>query len=121
MSRNGPLVLVFHTVFIGFMLAPILIVCAVAFTPEGFLSLPRRGFSLRWFRAILDYPEFITAFWDSVRLAALSSTIAIALAVPAALGIVRHRFAGREVITALFLSPLMVPHVVLGIAFLRFF
>jgi putative spermidine/putrescine transport system permease protein len=121
MSRNGPLALAFHIVFIGFMLAPLLIVCAVAFTPEGFLSLPTRDFSLRWFRAILDYPEFITAFWDSVRLAALSSTIAIALAVPAALGIVRHRFAGREAMTALFLSPLMVPHVVLGIAFLRFF
>ena len=31
------------------------------------------------------------------------------------------RFPGREAITALFMSPLMVPHVVLGIAFLRFF
>ena len=28
---------------------------------------------------------------------------------------------GREALTALFMSPLMIPHVVLGIAFLRFF
>jgi putative spermidine/putrescine transport system permease protein len=121
MSRNGPLALVFHALFIGFVLAPILVVCAVAFTPEGFLSLPTRGLSLRWFRTIFDYPEFIRAFRDSMWLAALSSTISIALAVPAALGIVRYRFPGREAMTALFLSPLMVPHVVLGIAFLRFF
>jgi putative spermidine/putrescine transport system permease protein len=121
MSRNGPLALAFHALFVCFILAPILIVCAVAFTPEGFLSLPTRGLSLRWFRAILDYPEFIRAFRDSVWLAALSSTIAIGLAVPAALGIVRYRFPGREAMTALFMSPLMVPHVVLGIAFLRFF
>jgi putative spermidine/putrescine transport system permease protein len=121
MSRNGPLALAFHALFVSFILAPILIVCAVAFTPEGFLSLPTRGLSLRWFRAILDYPEFIRAFRDSVWLAALSSTIAIGLAVPAALGIVRYRFPGREAMTALFMSPLMVPHVVLGIAFLRFF
>jgi putative spermidine/putrescine transport system permease protein len=121
MSRNGPLALAFHTLFVGFILAPILIVCAVAFTPEGFLSFPTRGLSLRWFRTILDYPEFLRAFRDSLWLAALSSTIAIALAVPAALGIVRHRFVGREAMTSLFMSPLMVPHVVLGIAFLRFF
>ncbi len=121
MSRNGPLALAFHALFVGFVLAPIVIVCAVAFTPEGFLSFPTRGLSLRWFRTILDYPEFIRAFRDSVWLAALSSTLAIGLAVPAALGIVRHRFPGREAMTALFMSPLMVPHVVLGIAFLRFF
>lgn len=121
MKRNGPLALVFHALFIIFMLAPLLIVCIVAFTPEGYLSLPTRGPSLRWFKAIFDYPEFMRAFRDSLWLAALSSTIAIMLAVPAALAIARHRFPGREAMTALFMSPLMVPHVVLGIAFLRFF
>ena len=39
----------------------------------------------------------------------------------AALAIARYRFRGREAMTALFMSPLMIPHVVLGIAFLRFF
>jgi putative spermidine/putrescine transport system permease protein len=121
MRRNGIPALIFHGLFVVFMLAPLLIVCIVAFTPEGYLSLPTRGPSLRWFRAIFDYPEFIRAFRDSLWLAALSSTIAIGLAVPAALAIARYRFPGREAITALFMSPLMVPHVVLGIAFLRFF
>ncbi|CAN7627380.1 ABC transporter permease [Bosea sp. LjRoot237] len=120
MRRNGPLALAFHALFVVFMLAPLAIVCVVAFTPEGYLSLPTRGPSLRWFKAILGYPEFLRAFYASLWLAALSSTVAIALAVPAALAIARYRFAGREAITALFMSPLMVPHVVLGIAFLRF-
>lgn len=121
MRRNGPLALVFHLAFVVFMLAPLAIVCVVAFTPEGYLSLPTRGPSLRWFRAIFDYPEFLRAFYASLWLAALSSTVAITLAVPAALAIARYRFPGRETVTALFMSPLMVPHVVLGIAFLRFF
>lgn len=121
MRRNGSLALVFHLAFVVFMLAPLAIVCIVAFTPEGYLSLPTRGPSLRWFKAIFGYPEFLRAFYASLWLAALSSTLAIALAVPAALAIARYRFPGREAITALFMSPLMVPHVVLGIAFLRFF
>ncbi len=121
MSRNGPIALIFHTLFIAFVLAPIVIVCAVAFTPEGYLSLPTSGLSLRWFRAIADYPEFIRALRDSLWLAALSSTIAVLLSVPAALALARYRFIGREALLAFFMSPLMIPHVVLGIAFLRFF
>ncbi len=121
MARNSKLALIFHAVFVIFMLAPILVVCVVAFTPLGYLSIPTTSFSLRWFRAIFDYPEFVHAFGRSLWLAGVSSAVAITLSVPAALAIARHRFAGREVITALFMSPLMVPPVVLGIAFLRFF
>jgi putative spermidine/putrescine transport system permease protein len=120
-SRNGPLALTFHALFVTFMLAPIVVVCLVAFTPHGYLSLPVDGFSLRWFRAIARYPEFVNAFWISLWLGAVSSLIALVFAVPAALAIARHQFPGREALSALFMSPLMIPHVVLGIAFLRFF
>jgi len=119
--RNGPLALVFHTLFIAFILAPIVMVCAVAFTSEGFISLPTNGLSLRWFRAMLDNPRFIEAFWFSMGLGALSATLAVALAVPGALALARYRFHGREALLAFFMSPLMIPHVVLGLAFLRFF
>jgi putative spermidine/putrescine transport system permease protein len=121
MRTNGPFALLFHALFVVFMLAPIVVVCLVAFTPDGFLSLPTSGFSLRWFRAIANYPEFVHAFWVSLGLGALSSSVAVVFAVPAALAIARYSFRGREVLAALFLSPLMIPHVVLGIAFLRFF
>lgn len=121
MNRNGIGALAFHACFVTFMVAPIAIVCLVAFTPTGYLSIPTTEWSLRWFEAIGRYPEFIEAFKASLVLGAISSTIAVALSVPAALAIARHRFRGREALTALFLSPLMIPHVVLGIAFLRFF
>lgn len=121
MSRNGPVALAFHAIFVTFILAPILIVCWVAFTPEGYLSIPTTQFSLRWFKAIARYPEFVQGFWNSIALGWASSIISVSISVPAALAIARHRFAGREALTALFLSPLMIPHVVLGIAFLRFF
>jgi putative spermidine/putrescine transport system permease protein len=121
MSRNGPLALAYHALFVAFMLAPLVVVCWVAFTPEGFLSFPTDRWSLRWFEAIGRYPEFIAAFWRSLWLGALSSALAVGFSVPAALAIARYRFAGREALTALFMSPLMIPHVVLGIAFLRFF
>jgi putative spermidine/putrescine transport system permease protein len=121
MSRNGPIALLYHALFVIFMLAPIVVVVWVAFTPEGFLSFPTDRWSLRWFRALARYPEFISAFWRSLGLGALSSLLAITVSVPAALAIARYRFRGREAMTTLFMSPLMIPSVVLGIAFLRFF
>jgi len=121
MRRNGPLALLFHGAFITFVLAPILVVCAVAFTSKGYLSLPTDGLSLRWFRAIVANKDFVDAFWASLWLGTMSATIAIGLSVPAALAIARYRFPGRDAITTLFQAPLMIPPAVLGIAFLRFF
>ncbi len=121
MMRNGPLALVFHALFIMFMVAPLVVVCLVAFTDKGYLSMPFDGASLRWFKAILDYPEFIDGFWFSLQLGIASATLALLLAVPAALAIGRWSFPGRGAINAFLLSPLMIPHLVLGVAFLRFF
>jgi putative spermidine/putrescine transport system permease protein len=93
----------------------------VSFTGKGYISLPTDGFSLRWFRAIGGATELVNAFWLSLWLGLASATIAVVLAVPAALALVRYRFPGRGVLSAFFMSPLMIPHVVLGVAFLRFF
>lgn len=121
MIRNGPVALAFHALFIAFIVAPLAIVCVVAFTPLGYISIPTNSFSVRWFAAILDNPRFISAFWLSLGLGLVSSIIATAIAVPAALALARHRFRGRDALSAFLMSPLMIPHIVLGVAFLRFF
>jgi putative spermidine/putrescine transport system permease protein len=121
MRKNGIISLIYHAIFIGFILAPLLAVVAVSFTGKGFISMPTDGLSLRWFRAILDAHEIIDAFWLSLWLGLVSATVAVILAVPGALALTRYRFPGRGALMGFFLSPLMIPHVVLGVAFLRFF
>jgi len=121
MRRNSITALLFHSFFVIFILAPLVAVVAVSFTDKGYLSLPTDGLSLRWFRTILEYPGFIDAFWVSIYLGIAASSIAVALAVPAAMAIGRYNFKGREAVTAVFLSPLMIPSIVLGVSFLRFF
>ena len=120
MSKNSPLALLLHIAFMIFMLAPLVAVCLVAFTSKGYISMPTDGFSLRWFKAILDNPHFIDAFYLSIFLGVASATIAIALALPASLAFARFEFPGRSAFMAFFLSPLMVPHIVLGVSFLSF-
>lgn len=121
MRKNGIFSLIYHAIFIAFILAPLVVVVLVSFTGKGHISLPTDGFSLRWFRAIGGAKELVDAFWFSLWLGLTSATVAVALAVPAALALVRYRFPGRGILGAFFMSPLMIPHVVLGVAFLRFF
>ncbi len=121
MSKNGPIALVFNALVVAFMLAPLVIVCVVAFTPANTLSIPTTEFSLRWFRAVFAHPDFVQSFKNSLWLAFLSATMAIFLAVPAGLAIARHSFWGRDFLNGLFLSPLIIPHLVLGVALLRTF
>ena len=121
MRNNGPIALAFNALVIGFMLAPLLVVCVVAFTPHNTLTIPTTEFSLRWFRAVFAHSDFVSSFWNSLRLALCSATLSTVLAVPAAIAITRHRFPGRDFLNGLFLSPLIIPHLVLGVAMLRMF
>lgn len=120
MTRNGPIALIFHAVFIAFMVAPLAVVVWVSFTPLGYIQAPTTEWSLRWYAAIWRESGFIESFWLSLGLAFAAATVSLAVGTPAAMAIARYDFYGRGVLTAIFLSPLMIPSVVLGIAFLRF-
>ena len=121
MSKNGPLALVFNALVIAFMLAPLVIVCVVAFTPANTLTIPTTEFSLRWFRAVFAHADFVQSFKNSLWLAFLAASMATLIAVPAGMAIARHNFKGRDFLNGLFLSPLIIPHLVLGVALLRSF
>lgn len=121
MRKNGFFSLLYHSIFILFIVAPLVVVVAVSFTDKGYISLPTDGLSLRWFRAILGAGDIMNALWVSLWLGLASATVAVMLAVPGALALTRYQFPGRGALMGFFLSPLMIPHVVLGVAFLRFF
>jgi putative spermidine/putrescine transport system permease protein len=121
MHNNGPIAVVFHTLVVVFMLAPLVVICLVAFTPANTLTLPTTEFSLRWFAAVFEHPDFVASFVNSLWVGAIAATVAVVLAVAAGLALDRYDFAGRGAVNALFLSPLMIPHLVLGVALLRLF
>lgn len=119
--KNGPLSLIFNALVTAFILAPLVIVCLVAFTPQDVLSIPTTEFSLRWFRAVFEESGFVSAFQTSLWVAFASASLSTALALPAAFAIARTQFPFRDTLNALFLSPLMIPSLVMGVALLRLF
>jgi putative spermidine/putrescine transport system permease protein len=109
-----------NVLMLVFMLAPIVLVVWMSFTPAAFFVLPTTQFSLRWYEEALSYPGFVDAFFLSIELAAIASLVAIAASFLAAYGLVRFRPPGSAALMAFFLSPLLVPAVVFGIAMLQF-
>jgi putative spermidine/putrescine transport system permease protein len=111
---------VLNWLMITFMLAPLLLVVWMSFTPDSFFSLPLRTFSLRWYREIFVYPGFVNAFFLSLGLGLVAAGIATVLGFLGAYALIRFRFPGRAALDAFFMSPLLIPAVVFGIAMLQF-
>lgn len=111
---------VLNALMLVVMLAPIVLVVWISFTPTSVFVVPLHSFSLRWYREALSYPGFVDAFLLSLRLAVLSALGAVSLSFLAAYGLVRFRPPGRGALLAFFTSPLLVPGVVFGVAALQY-
>jgi putative spermidine/putrescine transport system permease protein len=110
----------FNWLMVAVMLAPIVLIGWMSFTPGAMFRVPLHDFSLRWYREAFHYPGFLDAFLLSARLALASGVLAVVLSFMAAYALARARFAGKTACEALFTSPLVVPAVVFGIAMLQF-
>jgi len=102
----------------AFLTLPVLVIVLSAFSPESYPQFPPRGFSLRWFDALLANPAWLAALKNSVLLLVIVTPLTVILGTTAAYALARLDFRGREALLAFVLSPLMIPQVVLGIALL---
>lgn len=103
------------------LLLPLVIVVAISFTSGAGVDFPPPGLSLRWFQYIANRPEFVTGTANSLILAVVATVLALILGVLASIGMVRYRFPGKHVVEALFLAPLIVPSLIIGVSLLYFF
>jgi putative spermidine/putrescine transport system permease protein len=103
-------------VSLAYILLPMFFVVWLAFFAQEIPSFPPEGYSLKWFRAVPGNDRFVKGFLLSLQVAVVSTSIGLAIGVPAAVCLVRGRFAGREAMNNLLLLPLIVPGIVLGIA-----
>ena len=104
-----------------FILAPIIAVVYYSFSPESRFIFPPPGFSVKWYLNLLKHPEIKDSILTSLTVVLYVLPISAGLSIPAALAFVRYRFLGKSVLNLLFLSPLMFPTLILGLALLQFY
>jgi putative spermidine/putrescine transport system permease protein len=102
-----------------FLFTPILIVVAVSFSPSAIFAFPPDGFSLRWYNAIGNADSLVSSVWLSAQIAFLSTCVSLTLGTLCAIAVVRGLVPAGKAIATFMASPLMLPGLVLGIAFLQ--
>ena len=106
----------------AFLLLPITVSVTMSFDSRSYLGqFPPPGLSLRWYKKFFADPYFLNGLKMSMILASIAACVSTAIGVTAALVLDRYDFPGKDALAALFLSPLIVPAVVIGFALLMFF
>jgi putative spermidine/putrescine transport system permease protein len=104
-----------------FLLMPIAIVIVFALNPTPYIAFPPVGVTLRWFVKFFTSSDFMNALWLSLRVAAAVVVLSTTIGAMCALAIARGNLPGARLLTALFLSPLMLPTILTGLALFQVF
>ncbi|MCZ8514471.1 ABC transporter permease [Paenibacillus filicis] len=103
-----------------FLLGPLVIIAAASFEPGSVLKFPPTGLSFKWYRNILEVSLFMKTFYTSILVSLAGNVLALLLGVPAAYALSRFQFKGKEALNALFISPVLIPGIVLGFTMLKY-
>jgi putative spermidine/putrescine transport system permease protein len=97
---------------------PIVVLVGVSFNAGVEQVFPPHGLSLRWYANLANRQGFLDAAKLTLVLAFGSACVSVLVSLAAGVALTRHRFPGRDLVLTLLLSPLIVPQVVVGMAFL---
>ena len=97
-----------------FLLTPMAIVAATAFSDTEFLAFPPQGLTLRWFANVFEVSAFMDSFWISAQLAVGGTLLSLLVGIPAAYALSRFRVPMPRALRTFFVLPILVPEVVFG-------
>nr|WP_298103188.1 ABC transporter permease [uncultured Shinella sp.] len=102
---------------LAFLHLPILLIFLYAFTTEEkSYQFPPPGYTLQWFAVAWNRPDVWEAMGLSVRVASISTAVALVLGTLCAAAVSRTKFFGRETISLLVILPIALPGIITGIA-----
>lgn len=108
-------------VVFAFIVLPLVVIVWVSFFSNKILSFPPDGYTLDWYWRAWDRKEFRDGLFLSLQVAFFASLGSLVIGVPASFALTRYKFPGRDVITNILLSPMVVPGIVGGAAMYIFY
>ena len=110
------------SVYVGayllFLYAPVLLLPIFAFNDSSVVAFPLQGFTLDWFRLLIETEPLHAATRNSLMVASVSAILSTALGLCAARAATRHSFAGKRGIMGLIMVPLVLPEIIVGVSLL---
>jgi putative spermidine/putrescine transport system permease protein len=100
----------------AFLVLPILAIVPLSFNSGSFLTYPLAGWSLRWYEELIGSSGWMSAFRNSLLVAAATTALATPLGTLAALGLTRLASSLKPVLIAMLLAPMFAPVIVVAVA-----
>lgn len=111
-----------------FLVAPIVVIIPLSFNAQPYFTFTKEmltfdpaGYSLRWYNNLFGSSEWMGSIANSAIISISSTIIATALGTLAALGLNRRNMPFRGIITAVLISPMIVPLIITAAAMFSFF
>ncbi|MEZ5911375.1 MAG: ABC transporter permease [Paracoccaceae bacterium] len=102
---------------LAFLHLPILLIVLYAFTTEDrSYQFPPPGLTLKWFAVAWNRPDIWPPLYLSLKVAAISTVMALVLGTLCAAAMARARFFGRDSISLLVVLPIALPGIITGMS-----
>ena len=116
------LVIAILAVTLVFLVLPIVVSVMMSFDGREYLGrFPPPEYSVHWYTRFFSDAYYLHGLKTSLIIALVATVVSTTAGVSAAIVLDRYEFPGKAALEALFLSPLVVPAVVIGFALLLFF
>ena len=121
MQRRSSTLLIAVTLGFAFLYGPIVWLIIYSFN-ESRLATVWSGFSTKWYGALLENEQILSAAYLSLEIAFISASLALVLGTLAAFALVRFKqFKGRLTLSGAVTAPLVMPEVITGLSLLLLF
>lgn len=118
--RKNKILTAFVLFVFAFLFVPLAIIVATSFGSKSVIEFPITGFTFKWYANIFSTDIFVSGFALSFEIGLLSTLIALLVGIPAAYALSRYGIWGKEAVKSFFLSPTIVPGIVVGYSLFQF-
>ena len=115
-------------VILFLLIVPSLVVIPMSFSASQYLEFPPKEWSLRWYENYFfswkvenGFNDWMQATWTSVKVAVLTIIVATPIGTMAAYGLVNSDSRISKILFPIFISPMMVPIILVAIGLFYFF
>ena len=105
----------------AFLLLPSLLVIPISFGNADQIQFPPPVWSTRLYAELFGSPSWMQALRQSVIVAVATTLLSLVVSVPAAYGMVRLTFPGKQAIIALLMAPVAIPVIVTALGLYLYF
>jgi len=98
-----------------FLMAPVLVIVPLAFNADPYFTYPIHHYTAKWFREFFTDEVWRLSVRNSFVIALAATAIATTLGTLAALGLTHRNLPGRALLTAVLVSPMIVPIVIIAV------